>query len=238
MHASTLLTLLAAAGTSTAFALPPGYSIVTRQDEQKYENPDGNTRVALTTDAINWGDAPPWNVLDGIKGHCTTVGCEGSDKLEVDTRVQYKASDGYLRAETRKISVSVTGTFAATGPGSRDDLVELAKMVFGNSQYEVKQETYTDDPACVPSPIPCPVAEAKKIDQYYHQSGVDIQYLDGDSDVRAFMNIRIEVDSGSGDSRTCGVDSNVVEIGGVIAGAFNGYAGAAFSLFEFFCGAL
>ena len=156
MHASTLAALLAAAGTSTALSLPPGYSILPRQDEQKYENPEGNTRVALTTDAINWGSNPPWNVLDAIKGHCTTVGCEGSDKLEVNTDIFYTAEDGYYRKQTRTIFVSVTGTFAASGAGSRDDLVEIAKMVFGNSQYEVRTETYTDAPACVPSPLPCP----------------------------------------------------------------------------------
>lgn len=78
--------------------------------------------------------------------------------------------------------------------------------------------------------------EALKVDQYYHQSGVDIQFTGGED--LSFMNIRIEVESGTGDSRTCGVDSNVVEIGGVIAGVMNGYAGAAFSLFEFFCGVL
>src|SRR5688572_8672935 len=111
--------------TKLAFAVAALVAGVVHAQNDRWENSeeDGNVRIAIEDETFNWGTAPPWDVLDEIKNHCSSVGCHTDDKLTVPTKI----ISGYNMMD-KELELSIQASFSENDAlGSIDDLVELAK---------------------------------------------------------------------------------------------------------------
>ena len=91
-----------------------------------------NVSSALSDSTTNWGRAPPWDALDTIKDNCISLGCNTADPITYDTQV----IDGPNLVDAQ-ITMTVDADANDDGqPGSLDDLVEIAKTVVANGNYD------------------------------------------------------------------------------------------------------
>lgn len=89
------------------------------------EEGSGFATVEYGDGMLNYGARVPSTILDIIRDECGQTSCNPSGGFGFSTRVVN--SD---RASDRSYTISVQGSFALEGQGSKEQLLELAKMGF------------------------------------------------------------------------------------------------------------
>lgn len=120
---------------SFASVIAVGLSAVGSVTAQTY-----SVRSEIGDNMINYGKSPPWHALNAINDQCGDISCG------------YTVSWGTHLVEgnfgsDEEILLDVSGSFNDPGePGSKQDLVEIAKATIAGTDYDVDASVkhYTD----------------------------------------------------------------------------------------------
>lgn len=254
MHCKTLLaasSLLAASQVVGAPA-PQDNNLSPRQDDWDYiDDDDGNTRIRVSDNSINFGAIGTDDVVQTIKDECTDVSCgSGGKDIEVETKII--SEEGWVQVD-RKITVHADGSFASESPGTRNDLVDMAERVL-EEFVESELKDYTDVWSCrgqrcegrfspthaspYYSVLTDILSDLAKGDTRYSHEATEYWWpdeihirVDDDNGVGT-LDITFDVESTSDHSGLC---DDLTSIGGAVASAVKAPTANLFSLFALGC---
>ena len=227
-------TLLATQGlllTSQVLAAPQDIlaRLMSRQDNWDYvDDEDGNTRIRVSDNTINFGAIGIDDVVQNIKNECTDVSCGGSGtEYEVDTKLVVDWNQ-----YGRTVKVHADGSFASESPGTRDDLVDMAERVL-EEFVESERKAHTDWFGCYQTNSCESHANnhGEEATEYWWPDEMHIRVDTDDGAIAGTLDLTFSVESAD----HSGLCSELTSFGGAVAGAVGAPTASLFSLFALGC---
>ncbi|KAI9147336.1 hypothetical protein HJFPF1_12355 [Paramyrothecium foliicola] len=173
----------------------------------------GNTHVDMSDEAVNFGTVHPKDAFEKLLETCTTVGCNGDNKAEIETRI---VEPSRFSAPEYTIKISAEASFNPTKQATRENMVDILRQL-ADKATDAREVTYHNND-------PTNIKHFTKT-QYYLSQEIHMKTSqDGET---AHLNVRVEVVEDENEDGFC---EKIFAAAGAIGGVVNGYVGGAFGL--------
>ncbi|KAH4061665.1 hypothetical protein HBI70_199300 [Parastagonospora nodorum] len=226
MHYIALIsaTLLASAAASAIPGTTPVSVNALTKREEKVWDPKGNIKLTFSQETVKIGDLNIDAIIHQLAAVCHESGQCETNEIEMKSRFWKSENNHNL-----KVTLGPHGTYPVWIRNGLVDLLGVAVKAIA----KCTSGTYTNTCPGVTAMAYCPRKKTQytncEVPQFW-----GITYQTADSANAAPPAISVDLASENSDAAVC---KDALEITGTVAGAVNGYAGTAFTLLSYACGA-